>query len=80
MVQLIERSVPGDSWQAALPAARLDKSRDLQQHPELAATLCRDIAVHRSDRVRRLTGDLTGWVSRSDAVRPAPPDSPTIPP
>jgi hypothetical protein len=54
--------------------------RLMRQHPELAATLCRNIAVHLSDRVRMLTGDLAGWVSRSDAVRPATPDSPTIPP
>jgi SulP family sulfate permease len=54
--------------------------RLMQQHPELAAKLSRNIAVHLSDRVRMLTGDLAGWVSRSDAVRPATPDSPTIPP
>lgn len=31
MVQLIERSFPGDSWQLAMPPARLDKARELQQ-------------------------------------------------
>ena len=54
--------------------------RLVQQHPELAAKLRINIAVHLSDRVRMLTGDLAGWVSRSGAVRPATPDSPTIPP
>lgn len=31
MLQLIERSVPGDSWRAAMPPARPDKARELQQ-------------------------------------------------
>lgn len=31
MLQLIERSFPGDSWQAAMPPARLEKARELQQ-------------------------------------------------
>jgi SulP family sulfate permease len=46
-----------------------------QQHPALAARLCRNIAVQLSDRVRMLTGDLAGWVARADA--PAPPPTPT---
>ena len=54
--------------------------RRMRQQAELAAKLCRSIAVHLSDRVRMLTGVLAGWVSRSHAVRPATPDSPTIPP
>ena len=43
--------------------------RLVQQHPQLAARLCRNIAVHLSDRVRMLTGDLAAWVSRADAGR-----------
>lgn len=44
--------------------------RLIQQHPQLAAKLCRNIAVHLSDRVRMLTGDLSDWVSRSGGARP----------
>ena len=43
--------------------------RLVQQHPQLAARLCRNIAVHLSDRVRMLTGDLAAWMSRADAGR-----------
>jgi hypothetical protein len=34
MLQLIERSFPGYSWQVAVPAARLDKARELQRERE----------------------------------------------
>ena len=43
--------------------------RLMLQHPQLAARLCRNLAVHLSDRVRMLTGDLTAWMSRADAGR-----------
>lgn len=39
----------------------------LQSHPQLAAKLMRNIAVHLGDRVRHLTSDVAGWVSRASA-------------
>lgn len=48
--------------------------RLMLQHPQLAARLCRNIAVHLSDRVRLLTGDLAAWMSRADAGRLPSPD------
>lgn len=34
LLRLIERAFPGDSWQAAVPPARLQKARELQQERE----------------------------------------------
>ena len=42
--------------------------RLLQSHPQLAAKLMRNIALHLGDRVRNLTGDLAVWVSRASAL------------
>ena len=41
VVKLIERGFPGDSWQAAVPPARLDKARELQQERERRQRHCR---------------------------------------
>ncbi len=41
----------------------------MQQHPQLAAQLFANIALHLSDRVRVLTGDLAAWMARSGAGR-----------
>ncbi|HWH74061.1 MAG TPA: cyclic nucleotide-binding domain-containing protein [Methylibium sp.] len=38
--------------------------------PALAAKLLANIALHLADRVRMLTGDLAGWMSRAAAARP----------
>ena len=43
----------------------------LQTQPALAAKLLSNIALHLGQRVRMLTFDLAGWVSRSRALRPA---------
>ncbi|HSV69024.1 MAG TPA: SulP family inorganic anion transporter [Methylibium sp.] len=45
--------------------------RLMRSHPALAAKLLGNIAVHLADRVRMLTGDLAGWVSRAGAGRAA---------
>jgi SulP family sulfate permease len=47
----------------AMPAAAFDGL--LQSHPQLAAKLMRNIALHQGDRVRHLTADLAGWVQRA---------------
>jgi SulP family sulfate permease len=39
--------------------------RLLHDHPELAAKLLRNIALHLGGRVRSLTGDLGAWMTRS---------------
>ena len=41
-----------------------------REQPALAAKLSRNIALHLGDRVRMLTGDLAGWMSRAAAARP----------
>jgi sulfate permease, SulP family len=46
----------------------------MQSHPLLAAKLSRNLALHLAERVRTLTGDLAGWVSRSGAGRSSTPD------
>jgi CRP-like cAMP-binding protein len=46
--------------------------RLMRSHPGLAAKLFANIAVHLAHRVRMLTIDLAGWVSRSGAGRPFP--------
>lgn len=51
-----------------LPTTAFD--RLLRDHPEVAALLLKNMALHLSDRVRGLTGDLTHWVSRAAAKRP----------
>ena len=42
--------------------------RCLEAQPDVAALLLKNIALHLSDRVRGLTGDLAYWVSRSAAT------------
>jgi SulP family sulfate permease len=54
--------------------------RLLRSHPPLAAKLLRNIALHLGDRVRVLTGDLAGWMSRSGAVPAAPAAPPATKP
>lgn len=44
-----------------------------REQPALAAKLSRNIALHLGDRVRMLTGDLAGWMSRAAAARPGAP-------
>jgi SulP family sulfate permease len=46
--------------------------RLMRSQPALAAKLSSNIALHLADRVRMLTTDLAGWVSRSGAGRPVP--------
>jgi SulP family sulfate permease len=46
--------------------------RLMRSHPALAAKLSTNIALHLAHRVRMLTTDLAGWVSRSGAGRPLP--------
>lgn len=41
----------------------------MRSHPELAAKVSGNMALHLADRVRILTGDLASWVSRSGAGR-----------
>lgn len=43
----------------------------MRSQPALAARLVSNIALHLGQRVRMLTFDLAGWVSRSRALRPA---------
>jgi len=42
-----------------------------REHPALTAKLLNNIALHLAQRVRLLTVDLAGWMSRSRALRPA---------
>jgi len=42
-----------------------------REHPALTAKLFNNIALHLAQRVRLLTVDLAGWMSRSRALRPA---------
>jgi CRP-like cAMP-binding protein len=42
-----------------------------REHPALIAKLFNNIALHLAQRVRLLTVDLAGWMSRSRALRPA---------
>ncbi len=42
----------------------------MHEHPALAAKLSNNIALHLAQRVRLLTLDLAGWMSRSRALRP----------
>jgi sulfate permease, SulP family len=60
-----------------LPTTAFD--RLLVEHPDVAALLLKNMALHLSDRVRGLTGDLSYWVSRAAAKRPPtePPDATT---
>jgi SulP family sulfate permease len=39
--------------------------RLMQSHPALAARILGNIALHLGDRLRHVTTDLAGWVSRS---------------
>jgi SulP family sulfate permease len=50
-----------------LPTIEFD--RLLRERPEVAALLMRNIALHLSERVRGLTGDLAHWVTRAGAKR-----------
>lgn len=45
--------------------------RLMQTQPAVAAKLSNNIALHLAQRVRLLTVDLAGWVSRARALRPA---------
>ena len=42
----------------------------LREHPDVAAQLLKNMALHLSERVRGLTDDLTHWVARAVAKRP----------
>lgn len=48
-----------------LPVEAFD--RLMSEHPALAAKLLKNMSLHLADRVRVLTGDLAGWVSRAAA-------------
>ena len=52
-----------------LPVEALD--RLMREHPALVAKLFHNLALHLAQRVRLLTIDLAGWMSRSRAVQPA---------
>jgi SulP family sulfate permease len=51
-----------------LPVEAFD--RLMSEHPALAAKLLKNMSLHLADRVRVLTGDLAGWVSRAAAGGP----------
>ena len=52
-----------------LPTTAFDQL--LREHPDVAAQLLRNMALHLSERVRGLTDDLAHWVSRAVAKRPS---------